>query len=1838
MTRGKCWALCGVVAVLLLLILSGCGGGGGGEGAALSRSFADVVPLLKLSPNSATMVAGSTLVVNAAANNFDTTGMTWTATGGTITGSGTTITYTAPEAAGTYTVTVTSADGKFTDSASITVIAAPPTPSTQESIAIVPSVATISTGATLILSASLGGTTSGTVTWTASSGTISGTGATATYVAPATPDTVMITATTGGGSASASAAITVADPAVSETINLSPSVVTMVVGSTISFTAALGGTTNTAVIWTAAAGTIAGSGTTATYTAPSTVGMYLVTAKTADAQASATSIVTVTSPPPPPVLITVALSPPTATVSTGGMVTLTATVTNASNPAVAWSASAGSITGAGSTVTYTAPATAGTYTVSATSVQDGTASASATITVTAPPPPETISISPGVIRINTGASTTFTATLANAPDNSVIWTATAGTVLGSGTTVMYTAPAIEGTYTVRATTGDGKASNTATVTVTAPPPPPPVETVNVSPPTASVFTGGTVTLSATVENAADTSVSWIASGGSVPATGNVVTYTAPAVAGTYTVTATSGDGTASAFATITVTNPPPPETISISPATLSINTGASTTFTATIGGTSNTGVIWTATAGTVTGTSTTASYTAPATAGIYTVTATTVDGKASSTATVTVTAPPPPPPPPVTVTLSPPTASVYTGGSVGLTATVTNTANTAVVWQASGGSVSGSGNTVTYTAPATSGTYTVTATSVADGSSSSTSNITVTAPPPPETISVSPSTISITTGTSTNFTATLSNAPNNTVIWTATGGTIVGTSTSATYTAPNTAGTYTITATTGDGKASTTATVTAKAPPPPPPPITVTISPQTANIDNTQTLTLSATVDGTTSPSYVWSTTGGTITGSGAQVTYNPPLSAGTYTVVVAVGTASATATITVTAPPIIQRVTISLQTPASSTMPGGSSQSLTATVSGSSDTTVIWSVSPTPGGTFSGGTAATVTYTSPATAGTYTITAAAHADPSQTASTTITVPAPVVTITPTTATVNGGGTKSFTASVTNTNITGVTWTVSGGSIAPTGTTATFTAPLTPGTYTVRATSTADSNYSATATVTVPAPTITVSPTTANVGAGNSVSLTATVSNTTNKNVTWTSSGGSLSSTTGSTISFTAPNNSGTYTVTARSVADPSQQATATITSTLSITVAPHTATLNTGGSVAITATLVGAGSVTWTSTGGSISGTGLSVTYLAPGGAGSYTVTATSTLDGATSDSSTITVVIPPADSTAPSTPTNLTAAAISSSQINLSWSASTDNIGVAGYKIFRNGAQVGTAPLLSYSDTGLAAATPYSYTVSAYDAAGNESGQSSPANATTSATGWVAPIGIPTPSFGVNEVAPNPPSPWSSAVAGYYYVDTTGTYGTCSDSNTYGYPASGKARCTVPSTLGPGSYVEVHGLQNYDLGFNWNGNSSPWVANTSGPVWARGASYATRPTLRTWGTYNSSYAIIENVNFAARNTTDNNYGIVFAQGATVHHIALRNSEIAGGNTDNSISQNSSAIGMGEWGYHTGSNIVHDIVIDNVNIHDIGPTNPTQDIDQHCIAINGKVNNIWITHNTMAHCSGDSMQVEAQDGYKTNIHHIYFGMNHSTGNRQSGGWVKNGQDVIFSQNEADTFVANSGGPGACFGSQYDHDYVWYLFNTCHHSTIGVDLAADNGATSNVYMIGNAFWNIGSGFSFDPYNVCAFVLRQGTPLYLVNNSVYNYVAGICAPPGAGPITAVNNIFQYRNSSSGYEWYDEGTLTWTLSNNIFYPQTTLKSTTAWSSCSNCKNVDPLFVSTITPDLHLQLAPTQSPAVDAGIASGVYTTFQNRYGIDIRKDFDGNTRPLGAAWDIGAHEAK
>jgi chitodextrinase len=93
--------------------------------------------------------------------------------------------------------------------------------------------------------------------------------------------------------------------------------------------------------------------------------------------------------------------------------------------------------------------------------------------------------------------------------------------------------------------------------------------------------------------------------------------------------------------------------------------------------------------------------------------------------------------------------------------------------------------------------------------------------------------------------------------------------------------------------------------------------------------------------------------------------------------------------------------------------------------------------------------------------------------------------------------------------------------------------------------------------------------------------------------------------------------------------------------------------------------------------------------------------------------------------DTQAPAAPAGLSATAASSTRVELAWTAGTDDVAVTGYRIYRDGAMVGTVgPLTSYPDTTARAGATYDYQVRAVDAAGNESGPSETSTVTTPVT----------------------------------------------------------------------------------------------------------------------------------------------------------------------------------------------------------------------------------------------------------------------------------------------------------------------------------------------------------------------------------------------------------------------------------------------------------------------------------------------------------------------------------
>ena len=178
--------------------------------------------------------------------------------------------------------------------------------------------------------------------------------------------------------------------------------------------------------------------------------------------------------------------------------------------------------------------------------------------------------------------------------------------------------------------------------------------------------------------------------------------------------------------------------------------------------------------------------------------------------------------------------------------------------------------------------------------------------------------------------------------------------------------------------------------------------------------------------------------------------------------------------------------------------------------------------------------------------------------------------------------------------------------------------------------------------------------------------------------------------------------------------------------------------------------------------------------------------------------------------DTAVPSTPTGLTATAVSASKINLSWSSSSDNVGVAGYIIYRGGSPIATVRSgTTYSDTThgssntywytLSPSTSYTYTIAAYDAAYNVSPVSSSASVTT-------PSAIASGPFTLSVTVNSTGSPFPGPSVMSFPSGISCTSGTCTASFVGG----------TYIHLTPYSYIlGWRGGQDLTLNFNsWSGS----------------------------------------------------------------------------------------------------------------------------------------------------------------------------------------------------------------------------------------------------------------------------------------------------------------------------------------------------------------------------------------------------------------------------------------
>ena len=271
-----------------------------------------------------------------------------------------------------------------------------------------------------------------------------------------------------------------------------------------------------------------------------------------------------------------------------------------------------------------------------------------------------------------------------------------------------------------------------------------------------------------------------------------------------------------------------------------------------------------------------------------------------------------------------------------------------------------------------------------------------------------------------------------------------------------------------------------------------------------------------------------------------------------------------------------------------------------------------------------------------------------------------------------------------------------------------------------------------------------------------------------------------------------------------------------------------------------------------------------------------------------------TTTACTPVGDTQAPSTPTGLAKVDSSQTAINVKWNASTDNVAVTGYGLYRNGSGAGSSPGLTGSFSGLTCNTSYTLAVDAYDAAGNRSGKASVSAST-------------------DPCSTTPPPPSSGTV----YLSPSGADGNpCSQAQ----PCRSFSRGYAVAQLGQA--VELAGGDYGDQSFSGSKSGS-------GVVTFRPAAGATVTT--------GHLSLNGQTNLEFRDMKMDDYYIKYTKNITFRNVTTRFFFVRSSDTINILGGSVGPIQDGTSptiGNYTGSPVSTNVTVDGVLFHDVGRQN----------------------------------------------------------------------------------------------------------------------------------------------------------------------------------------------------------------------------------------------------------------------------------------------------------------
>lgn len=329
--------------------------------------------ITSLSADPATVVAGGTSTITCVASDpdGDTLSYTWTCSGGDISGTGATVTFLSLNVAGNYTISVVVSDvngGKADQIITVTVIAnnAP----VISNITATPTMVVAGDSTDITCDATDPDLDTLSYSWSCSGGAVSGSGSAVSWTAPAADGDYSITAAVSdgkGGTASQSVTVTVSSNNAPVISSVTPSPATVVAGGSSAVTCTATDADSDALTyeWVASGGSISGSGSVVTWTAPADEGGYSVTVAVSDGKGgtAALSAAIVVEVNHAPVITDLTSSPISVAPSATASINCFATDADSDTLTYTWNASAGVISGSGGGITWQAPATEGPCTI-----------------------------------------------------------------------------------------------------------------------------------------------------------------------------------------------------------------------------------------------------------------------------------------------------------------------------------------------------------------------------------------------------------------------------------------------------------------------------------------------------------------------------------------------------------------------------------------------------------------------------------------------------------------------------------------------------------------------------------------------------------------------------------------------------------------------------------------------------------------------------------------------------------------------------------------------------------------------------------------------------------------------------------------------------------------------------------------------------------------------------------------------------------------------------------------------------------------------------------------------------------------------------------------------------------------------------------------------------------------------------------------------------------------------------------------------------------------------------------------------------------------------------------